>query len=152
MDDGGWALEFDGMDDFAAFPSDTIPACGDFRVSLDVRPDIATNRMTVLAAKFGSRGSLYRVDIEKGLLHVGYSAIGTWNEWTVKRPLRVGCWSRVEVSRRGEELAVAVDGVKSGGSCGRIGDSATMLYLGNSPNGATPFKGGIANLEISHGR
>ena len=149
LPNGGWALEFDGMDDFVAFPSDTIPVCGDFKVSIDVRPGIETNRMTVLAAKFGSRGSLYRVDVELGLLHVGYSAIDGWKEWTVERHMPVGVWSHVEVSKRGTELIASVDGVNAGGTCGRIGDSATILYLGNSPNGAAPFKGGMANLEIS---
>ena len=132
-----------------AFPSDTIPICGDFRISLDVRPDAENGRMTVLAAKFGSRGSLYRVDIERGRLVVGYSAIGAWNELTVERSLPVGGWSHVEISKLGTELVASVDGVEARGECGKIGDSVTMLYLGNSPAGA-PFKGGMANLVITH--
>ena len=147
--DGEWVLEFDGKDDFVSLPSDTIPLCGDFKVSLDIRPDVETDRMTVMAAKSGSRGSLYRVDVERGKVAVGYSSLEGWVDFLVDQPLEIGQWNQIEISRKGNELFAFVNGVGTSRSCGRIGDSPTAVYLGLSPVGC-PFKGGMAKLEISH--
>ena len=148
-EDGKWAMEFDGKDDFVAFPHETIPVCGDFTISFEVRPDESAARMTMMSAKYGTRGSLYAISLDNGELVIGYSALEGWMDLRTGISLPVGEWSRVEISKCGASIAVSSGGKSVVRRYGLIGDSTAPLYLGWCyPD--RPFRGAMADLRVIH--
>ena len=147
--DGKWALEFDGKDDFVAFPFETVPVRGDFRISFEMRPDSTEGRMAVMAARSGTRGSLHYVTLEDGVLKAGYSALDRWGDRSTRGKALPGRWNRVEIAKRGTTVEIVLNGERVSFPCGLTGDSTSPFYLGWC--GSTrPFHGAIADFRVEH--
>ena len=153
--DGSWSLEFDGVDDFAVFPYNSIPQFSGFAASFDVYPYARTDgKGGALLSSFGSLGSVGLT--KKGALELRFSELPTRGE--AKTQFREGLltdkWTHVDVVSDCETLRLFLDGRPVGRPLEvRYPSEATSsLALGGYSRGGWTlgfFKGRIRNLRIA---
>ena len=153
--DGSWAFVFDGWDDYAGFPWETIPQFSAWRLSFEVWPARTDRREVVYAARFSeSNGSLWGVYNDRGRVLVGYAGFPTRTEWTaVVSPaiLSTNAWNSVEVTLDGRRLSLSVNGTPPAEKpCLLPGKSTSVSILGGFPGRDAFFKGRIRNLSVDH--
>ena len=153
--DGSWALAFDGVDDYAGFPWETIPQFSAWRMSFEVWPTRTDRRELVYAARYTeSNGNLWGVYNDRGRILVGYAGFPGRTEWaSVLSPARLSTngWNRVELKLDGQRLSLAVNGTPPVEKpCLLPGKATSTSILGGIPGRDAFFAGRIRNLAIDH--
>ena len=142
--DGTWSLEFDGKDDFVAFPWETVPQNSSYRISFGVMPLYDSGRMALFESKM-----LIEIHIEDGVLHAG---VDGEKPCSTGVHVQSGMWQKVEIVHSGDTFSVAVGKQKSVMPAklpARL-MSSLMFAMPVRGSGMIPFKGRIRDLTFSH--
>ena len=100
--DGGWSLEFDGVDDLVVFPWETVPQNSAYRVKFALLPLCGGGQTALFSSK-----SLLNVRLEDGRLRV--SAAGV-KDCDTGLEVADGSWHQIELEHAGDSFAAYVDG------------------------------------------
>ncbi len=142
--DGGWALRFDGVDDYAAFPWEVIPQSTGYRLSFDIRPERDDCVETLFATKL-----VLGMRLDHG--EIRFDVAGGKERSTGMR-LTPRKWHHVDFVNDGETASISVDGckaykaeVKIPGIC-----MSSVSFAGADRADRRCFKGSLSNLVIDH--
>lgn len=142
--DGTWALVFDGVDDFVAFPWELIPQSTGYRLSFDIRPDRDDGTETLFSTKL-----VLQMQLVDGELRF---EVGGADVLKSGLHLAKGVWHHVDFICRGDAVSVSVDGSRPFEAPVRIpGICMSSVAFGGSDNATRRcFKGALANLIVDH--
>ena len=142
--DGTWALVFDGVDDFVAFPWELIPQSTGYRLSFDIRPDRDDGIETLFSTKL-----VLQMQLVSGELRF---EVGGADVLKSGLHLAKGVWHHVDFICRGDAVSVSVDGSRPFEAPVRIpGICMSSVAFGGSDNATRRcFKGALANLIVDH--
>ena len=142
--DGSWALVFDGVDDYAAFPWELLPQTTGYRLSFEIRPARDDCVETLFATK-----TVMGMRLDRGELK--FDVAGGREHATGIR-LSPGKWHRVSFASDGEKASVTVDGgpkyeasVTIPGIC-----MSSVSFGGSDRKDRRCFKGALASLVVDH--
>ena len=142
--DGSWALVFDGVDDYAAFPWELFPQSTGYKLSFEIRPDRDDCVETLFATKL-----VMGMRLDHGELKFD---VAGGNEQSTGIRLAKGKWHKVVFFSDGEKASVSVDGsmpyvtsIKIPGIC-----MSSVSFGGSDRKDRRCFKGALANLIVDH--
>ena len=153
--DGSWSLEFDGYDDFVAFPWTVIPSFAGFTIEMDVMPYVRDDGAH--GGIVGTSGSLGELGIDaNGELTLCYCEMLRRNARKTGLRIKHGEWSHIRLVCTGEELLLSANGeeMKKPFKVQLPGEGTDAVWLGGYDRSAWNygfFKGRVRNLHISHG-
>jgi len=148
--DGSWALEFDGVDDFANVPCEVWPTFGGCTLEMEVMPALdRTGRGPLWANFFG----LFDLGVEKnGALSASFWQFGSGPTPEARgAKLAPGKWTHIRLVNDAEKIVVWQDGVKTIEFPIQMPASNTMgAMIGGFPaRDRGFFKGKIRNLSVT---
>jgi len=149
LDDGTFALQFDGKGTFIALPQGTIPLRSAYTISMDIKPDSATGKQLIIANRNYYTGSI-SVFTEDGKLKASYAGPNSANP-TLDSGLTLpaGKWSHLVIRYDQENITLQIDGKTSK----KLPAKGPGLYSTASVVGGFGedwFKGEIKSLKIRH--
>lgn len=149
LNDGRFALQFDGKGNFVTLPQGVIPRRSAFTITMDIKPETIEGRQTLISNRSYYPGS-FGFEMVNGRLRTSF--LGE-NESlsSVDSDLNIapGKWQKLVISYDGRQLKFAVDGVTSKPIPVKgPGYYDTLSVLGGF-NKAW-FRGQIKSLSISH--
>ena len=147
--DGSWALEFDGVDDFANIPLETWPTFGGATIEVEVMlAEGQQKHGTIWANMFG----LFDLGVEPD----GEMTLGFWSgEGAMSKKggrLEPGRWTRLRLVNDCTKLTLTADGKQVVTFPIKMPNSNTMgVMLGGFPvRNLGFFKGRMRNLSVRH--
>ena len=157
-EDGSWSLEFDGYDDYAAFPWTVIPSFAGFTIEFDVMPYARDDGAH--GGIVGTTGSLSELGIDaNGELTLAYCQLPVLATAKGKTGLvlKPDEWAAVKLVCTGDELRLSANGVeaKKPLKVRLPGEGTDAVWLGGYDRSVRNhgfFKGRVRNLRISHRR
>lgn len=151
LEHGEWALVFDGEDDYAGFPHETLPQFGAYTLSLDVFPE-RDGQQEVFAGAYGEGGGslAFVTRNEHGRLVLDFMGLRfEHTRFNTGLELPSGRWTNVVISNDVHSLTAVVDGKVARRACCHPGRHPTVFSIGGVS--AKPFfKGKIKNLAVKH--
>ena len=143
-EDGSWALVFDGVDDYAAFPWELLPQTTGYRLTFELRPERDDCVETLFATK-----TVLGMRLDHGELKFD---VAGGKEHTTGIRLLPGKWHRVEFNSDGEKASVSVDGGPRYEASAAIPGICmlSVSFGGSDRNDRRCFRGAIANLVVDH--
>ena len=143
--DGSLSLSFDGVDDFVAFPWETVPQNSAYSVSFEIMAEDVAGRMALFASK-----RVLNAHISGGVLNVAAGGASVASPAKLEK----GVWHKVEIVHSGDALAVSVDG-RVASRPAKLAPpfmSSLMLGLPMKGSGMAPFRGRVRGLRFCHRR
>ena len=156
--DGRWELVFDGIDDFASFPQETVPQWAAADIEIEFSPaQSCTGRVeTLFAARYDNRVGLYEIILDKGEIVVkGCSSDEKVSAKTFE--FRTGlsaspdAWHSLKVWHTGTEMKASLDGKTASQEVSMPAVFMNTAIMGGSPRNETAFfTGKVRKLVIDH--
>jgi hypothetical protein len=149
LDDGNFALQFDGKGTYIALPQGVIPQRSAYTISMDIKPDSATGKQLIIANRNYYTGSI-SIFTEDGKLKASYAGPNSANPTLDSGlTLPVGQWSHLVIRYDQANITFEVDGkISRKLSAKGPGLYNTATVVGGF--GEDWFKGEIKSLEIQH--
>lgn len=149
LDDGSFALQFDGKGTFIALPQGVIPQRAAYTISMDIKPDTAMGKQLIIANRNYYTGSI-SVFTEDGKLKASYAGPNSSGaDLDSGLTLPAGKWSHLVIRYDQANITFEVDG-KSGKILSAKGPGlyTTASVVGGF--GKDWFEGEMKSLEIKH--
>jgi hypothetical protein len=164
LDDGQWALKFDGeRGNFLAMSNVVIPQRAGFTLTFEVKPDEVKPEQVLFANAYHTKGT-FILSVKDGLFEIvfnrrtpGDAALPAWSYKTFKThiPLVAGKWQKVSLTYDESKLTLSAGGKSESFPFKGIGiylqGSVFGGYGDRTEAGVIPFyKGLLRSLEIKH--
>ena len=151
LDDGNYALQFDGKGTYISLPQGVIPRRAAFTISMDIKPDSVTGKQMIIANQNYYPGSI-AVYTEDGVLKADYKGRPDTDESGLDSGLKlpIDKWSHLVIRYDQAGITFEVDGKASKKFAAKgpgLYDTASVV----GGFGADWFKGQIKSLEIEQG-
>jgi hypothetical protein len=149
LEDGSYALQFDGKGTYVSLPQSVIPRRAGFTIDMDIRPEVKEGRQVIIAKRSYYPGSL-TVYMDGGVLKADYAGeLGSRSKMDSGLSLPIGQWSHLTIRSNQKELVMLVNG-KAGKTLAAAGPGTydTAAVVGGF--GKDWFKGRIKSLRVRH--
>ena len=149
IEDGRFALDFDGKGNFVTLPQGAIPRRAAFTIAMDIKPETTKGRQVLLANRSYYPGS-FSFEMVNGRLRASFlGEKETLSAIDSGLSLEPGKWQKLVITYDGSHLKFAVDGVSSRPlPVNGPGNYDTLSVLGGFSHAW--FRGQVKSLSINH--
>lgn len=151
--DGQSVLYFNGKSNFLVFPQETLPRRAGFSIEMEVRPEGASDRYSLLKNRSFARAGGFFLYVENGLLHISF--VGENHSLaSVATQLQVpdDQWSTIRLDYDLETVHLSVNNMTETIPCyGPARDYSELLFGDGWRNTNDYFHGFLRSLIILHG-